>query len=211
MRSIRHLTPRYTISRISEIYYQKTCPDHPWLTKTANTILRSYLRSSDTGLEFGSGRGTVWFGKRIGHLTSIEHNDSWYCKVRHLISENGLKNVDYHLLPKDVEEDNGDNASYVKFAESFNSNSLDFVLVDGIYRDYCVLAVLEKLRPGGVLVIDNVNWYLPSESCSPNSRTCSQGPNGEVWKNISESLSDWRKIWTSSGVTDTAFFFKPLR
>ena len=211
MRSFRHWNPRYIKNRLVVGYYQKAFPDHPWLTRVANEILASYLKESDIGLEFGSGRSTIWFAKRIKHLTSVEHNKSWFTKVQLMSQDNNLNNVDYHLFPVDKEEGQANNAAYVRIVDKFKPNSLDFVLVDGIYRDFCALGVLGKIRPGGMLIIDNVNRYLPCSSYSPNSRTIEQGPKGEIWKKIYESLSHWRTIWTSSGITDTAFFFKPCR
>jgi len=59
MRSIQHWTPRYLKDRLAEAYYHRTHPGHPWLTRWANEMLASYLRSSDVGVEFGSGRSTL--------------------------------------------------------------------------------------------------------------------------------------------------------
>ena len=42
---------------------------------------------------------------------------------------------------------------------------IDFALIDGIYRDHVTLFLLPKIRLGGVLVIDNVNRYLPRGPC----------------------------------------------
>jgi len=209
MRSFRHWTPTYIRNRLGEMYYHKTCPDHPWLTRAANQILASYLRESDVGLEFGSGRSTVWFAKRTQHLTTIEHDAIWYDRIGRLLSVSAVHNVDYHLLPKEVSDDRGDEAAYVRIVDRFEANSLDFILVDGVYRDFCALRALAKIRPGGVLVIDNVNRFLPSNSLSPNSRTLIQGPHSVVWEEVQRSISQWRRIWTSSGVTDTALFFRP--
>lgn len=209
MRSFRHWTPRYIFNRICEELYMRSCPDLPWLTKSANAILQTYLKPGDQGLEFGSGRSTIWFAKHVGRLTSVEHDKIWHEKVRTMISDNGLTNIDYHLFPKDVEDEKGAEAAYVRVIDTFDPESFDFVLVDGVYRDHCCDSVLDKIRPGGVLIIDNVNWYLPCQSFSPNSRTFDEGPDGEIWIRVSEALSEWRLIWTSSGVTDTAFFFKP--
>lgn len=209
MRSFRHWTPRYIKNRLVEMHYHKTCPDHPWLTKAANQILASYLKESDIGFEFGSGRSTVWFAKRTQHLTSIEHNEVWYRKVNQTLKASEQHNVDYHLIPKDVPDDNGGDAAYVRIIDRFEVNSLDYVLIDGVYRDFCALNVLEKIRPGGMMIIDNVNWFLPCESYSPSSRTFIQGPKGHTWDRVNQCVSEWRRIWTSSGVTDTALFFKP--
>lgn len=209
MRSFSHWTPQYIKNRLLEKYYHKTCPDHPWLTKAANQILASYLKDSDVGLEFGSGRSTVWHAKRSRHLASIEHREVWYRKVKQMIEDSDQRNVDYHLIHKDVSEEKGSEAAYVQIINKFEENYFDYVLIDGIYRDFCAMNVIEKIRPGGMMIIDNVNWELPSESCSPYSRTLVQGPRGNTWSSVYQSISGWRRIWTSSGVTDTAFFFKP--
>jgi predicted O-methyltransferase YrrM len=139
----------------------RTYPDLPWLTKAANAILETYLKPDDEGLEFGSGRSTIWFTKHVGRLTSVEHNKVWYDKVQAMIGDNQLTNVDYRFFPKDVEDERGADAAYVRVIDTFEPESFDFVLVDGVYRDHCCLSVLDKIRPGGVLIIDNVNWYLP--------------------------------------------------
>lgn len=209
MRSIRHWTPIYIKNRLAEMYYRRTHPDHPWLTRSANEILSSYLTQHDIGLEFGSGRSTIWFAKRVGHITSVEHNEEWYKKVSMMLSNDSLNNVTYYYLPKDKDGKDGDDSSYVKTIDKIETVSIDFVIVDGIYRDYCAQKAIRVIRPGGVLIIDNVNRYLPSKSISPNSRSYVLGPNGPIWKKISRSIAEWRSIWTSSGVWDTAFFFKP--
>ncbi len=209
MRSFSHWTLRYIKDRISVFYYEKKNPDTPWLTPLANKIFDSYLTKSDIGLEFGSGRSTIWFANRISHLTSVEHDENWADNVQKIINNNKLKNVDYNLIPKSIDTNNEGQAEYVKIIEKFDDNSLDFCLIDGIYRDFCAKHVLKKIRPSGLLVIDNVNRYLPCKTYSPNSRNLSDGPDGPVWNDVQNSLSSWRKIWTSSGVTDTAFFIKP--
>jgi predicted O-methyltransferase YrrM len=209
MRTFRHWTPRYIRDRLANIYYRRAFPDRPWLTPAANEILISLLRETDIGLEFGSGISTLWFAKRIRHLTSVEHNQIWYGKVQQMLMERHQDNVDYHLAVKDKVDEEGDQSAYVRQVERFAPSSLDFVLVDGIYRDFCALKVLDLLRPGGILVIDNVNKSLPGDSYAPNSRSLAEGPNGETWKKVNAALSSWRRIWTSSGVWDTAIFFRP--
>jgi len=150
----------------------------------------------------------LWFAKRICKLTSVEHNEEWVSKIRKRFNEETIKNVDYRFVTK-REGLEGFDAPYVRVIDDFEDNSLDFCLVDGIYREFCALEVVRKIRPGGLLVIDNANWYLPSNSRSPNSRTYSEGPKGNVWKKVEQTLAGWRKIWTTNGVTDTAIFFKP--
>ncbi|MCW2504346.1 MAG: hypothetical protein JWO79_2630 [Actinomycetia bacterium] len=209
MRTFRHWTPRYVYDRVREMRYSAGHPDHPWLTPQANQILETMLRPSDHGLEFGSGRSTSWLGGHSGHLTSVEHDQGWHATVSARLKERELHNVDYVFAPRDVPDDRGDQSEYVTVAARFADASLDFALVDGIYRDYSALAAIPKLRSGGLLVIDNVNWFLPSRSRSPNSRTLAQGADGPIWDEVRTAMADWRRIWTCSGVWDTALFFKP--
>lgn len=211
MRSFSHWTLRYIVNRLMTIYYEKASPDHPWLTCQANRILDSMLKPSDAGLEFGSGRSTMWFAKRLRCLTSVEHNPEWAAKVRRQLDEKGCINVDYRFIPQDVPDEQGGDSAYVRVIDEFAAESLDFCLVDAAYRDFCALKVIDKLKPGGLLVIDNVNRYLPSDTHSPYSRSLADGPAGVVWKEVGQILADWRSIWTSSGVTDTAIYIKPCK
>jgi hypothetical protein len=87
----------------------------------------------------------------------------------------------------------------------------DLIIVDDLYRDHCALSAIEYLRPGGLLLIDNINWYLPSRSVSPVSRRQEDGPASPLWAEFSDRVQAWRQIWTSNGVTDTAIWVKPFR
>ncbi len=209
MRSFRHLTPRYIKNRLVELYYHYRHPDHPWLTPAAICFLASWLKESDDGVEFGSGRSTLWLARRTRHLISIEHNPAWHQKVEQMLADAGQTNVEYHLIPKDVAEEKAGESAYLKVLERFAENSLDYALVDGIYRDHCALKAIRLIRPGGALIIDNANWYLPSHSQAPNSRSFEQGAKGETWAHVEQALVSWRRVWTSSGIFDTAIFIKP--
>lgn len=201
MRSIRHWTPRYIYNRLALALYEKQHPHQPWLTHQSVEILTTLLRRRDVGLEWGSGRSTVWFAARIQHLVSVEDDLQWYQKVKKLLTEQGLSNVDYQLAP--------DQTTYVGIADRFADESLDFVLVDGQqYRSACAVAIVPKLRVGGVLVLDNANWFLPCHSHAPNSRTVATGSVSAEWQHFLELVQNWRLIWTSNGVTDTALFIK---
>ena len=97
----------------------------------------------------------------------------------------------------------------MKAVDKFADNSLDFCLVDGTLREYCALKAIDKIQPGGLLIIDDVQRYLPSASFSPSSRSLAAGADGPMWQEVERRIADWRRIWTSSGVKDTALFFKP--
>jgi predicted O-methyltransferase YrrM len=204
-----HWTPRYIYNRTRQILFERAHPDAPWLTPTAIELLTSLLRPTDRGAEFGSGRSTLWFAERIAELTSVEHDEQWHTAVTALLKQRSLDNVEYILAPEDQPAERGADSAYAGAALSFADASLDFALVDGHYRDYSAKFIMSKIRPGGMLIIDNVNWYLPCQSKAPSSRTVALGPANETWTEVWRELGTWRTIWTSSGVWDTAIFIKP--
>jgi predicted O-methyltransferase YrrM len=209
-RTYRHWTPRYLWDRINEKLYRRAHPGLPWLTPEANNILAAWLKPQYVGAEFGSGGSTLWLARHLAHLTSVEHNPAWYQKVSAMLKDANLTNVDYYLKEKQSGDDvEGFSSNYVSIIGTFKEASLDFVLVDGIYRSACVLALLDKIKPGGLLVIDNANLHLPCHSHSPNSRTPQMGPASPAWGEFLTKVETWKTHWTSNGVSDTAFFYKP--
>ena len=204
-----HRTPRYIFNRGRQMLYERAHPDDPWLTPAAIGLVATLLRPADRGAEFGSGRSTLWFAARVRSLTSVEHDARWHESVTARLKDRGLGNVDYILAPDDQPVERGGDSAYARAALAFPDASIDFALVDGHYRDYSAKFVMPKIKPGGMLIIDNVNWYLPCQSKAPNSRTAALGPATEVWAAVWRELAGWRTIWTSSGVWDTAIFIKP--
>jgi predicted O-methyltransferase YrrM len=207
--AMRHRTPRYVYNRTRQLLYERAHPNAPWLTPAAIRLLETLLRPTDRGAEFGSGRSTLWFAARVAALTSVEHEAQWRRAVAVDLASRGLVNVDYVLAPEDQPVERGGDSSYARTALRFPEESLDFALIDGQYRDHTAQFILPKIKPGGMLIIDNVNWYLPCQSKSPNSRTAALGPATPVWEKVWAELAQWRTIWTSSGVWDTAIFLKP--
>jgi predicted O-methyltransferase YrrM len=145
------------------------------------------------------------------HLTSVEHNTEWHTKVSEMLAAQQIGNVAYELRRATHDEYPKAEDNYVTVVNEFKDSSLDFVLVDGVQRGYCSKLVIPKLRNGGLLVIDNVNWFIPSNSRSPNSLSMADGSRNGIWQEVYEELASWRRLWTTNGVSDTAIFFKPCR
>ena len=195
------------LDRVASLVHQRRHPRDPWLTPTMVELLDDWLRKTDAGLELGSGRSTHWFARRLAHLTSVEHDALWYAEVQRQLAEASL-HVDYRLCPDGAGEKA--DSEYVGVVRSMAAASLDFVLVDGAARDHCALASIEKLRAGAILVVDNVNWFLPQrEPRAPASRGIDQGPSTPEWGRFASEVASWRTIWTTDGVTDTALWVKP--
>ena len=202
-RNFSHITPRYIKDRLLLLLDYRKNPKNPWITADAARLLHGLIKPADIGVEFGSGRSTTWFANRLQQLTSIESNPEWYAIVKGQLADTGLNaKVDYRLCT--------DEADYARQALTFADGSINFCLVDGVARDHCALNMVPKMKTGGILVVDNVNLYLPNdETHSPNSLRMRDGTASEVWTAFEKSVSGWRKIWTTNGVFDTTIWIKP--
>jgi predicted O-methyltransferase YrrM len=209
MRTFRHWTPAYVVNRILEKRYRRMHPDEPWLTPAAIQFLKGYLRAGDHGLEYGSGGSTIWFAKRISNLTSVEHDLSWFEKVKGWLADKGITNVTYIHAAIDPQADSEKSREYISAARKIQDESLDFILVDGRHRDECANMVLPKLKKGAILILDNADVYLPSDSNTPNARSISQGPATQGWAVFLKNVEKWRCYWTCNGISATAIYFKP--
>jgi len=212
VRTFDHWSLKYIYARIKDIIYRKRNPNNPWLTPDAIDLIAQWMKPEYKGLEFGSGRSTVWFAKRVSFLTSIENNPDWYQRVQNWLAEAGLNNVNYFLAGENEKDDDDQTRSskYLQPSLDIPNESLDFVLIDGRWRSQCTAVSMHKLCPGGIMIIDNANHFLPCDSHAPNSRTIEEGPSSEEWQKIWVSIKDWRRIWTTNSVSDTAIFIKPV-
>ena len=201
-----HWTPRYALDRMRLLVYETLHPDSPWLAPDAVRFLENWLQPNHAGFEWGAGRSTIWLSKRVARLTSIEHDEVWFQRVRQLHYALPHNNVDLRLIPAtDMSEDN-----YVDAISMYAEGELDFVLVDGLsaLRDRCTLTAIPKIRSGGVLVIDDIHRYLPSPSRAPLALPPNAKPLTEEWDFAMNQLSRWGKRTFTSGVTDTAIWLR---
>lgn len=53
--------------------------------------------------------------------------------------------------------------NYVAKALTVVNGSVDVCVIDGHYRQACIAATLPRLKPCGLLVVDNSNWLRPRE------------------------------------------------
>jgi hypothetical protein len=211
--NLRSLRPAYFFKRLAQWRFEKAHPHLPWLAESAIVLLDAYLKPTDLGFEWGSGRSTLWFAQRVAHLYSIEDNPRWHEQIRDaLIERNLVGKVTYRFIPCEHREvDEPDRHPYAEAARTIPDDSLDFALVDGNIRAACVGAILPKLKAGGLLILDNANRYLPNGDA--NGHTTVHEPRREVrtaaWRNLAEQLADWRWMNTTNGIWDTGFWIKP--
>lgn len=194
-------TPRYAINRTKLAIWEKIHNDEPWLTPDSISFLKSFLKASDIGIEWGSGRSTIWFSKKVDRLISIETDKGWYDSVKVRLNSMNRDNVELIYAP------DKESSEYIKKCINISENSIDFALIDGSHsRDVAAKVSIPLLKSGGLLIVDNINWYVTSPF---GSAPKSVRETRTEWRALEQSLKQWRCYWTTSGVTDTAIWFKP--
>jgi predicted O-methyltransferase YrrM len=194
-RRLKHWKLQYATDRLRLEVDQRRHPEDPWFTREAVRVLAQLLRPDDRCFEWGSGRSTRWLATRTASIRSIEHDPEWLARVRTELADQ--PNACVERVTATLPEYAGTIAS---------ESSLDVVIVDGLFRDECALAATDKVRPGGILVIDDVERFLPSSSRAPEAIGHHHG--SPRWQEFAEKTAGWRCVWTTNGVTDTALFLR---
>ena len=155
VRSIFHI---FSYAHWKQKKWESRNPDAPWLVQDSILFLDEWLQNDMKGFEFGSGRSTKWFTKRVSFYFSTEGNFEWYKKSIESNKENIKKNK-CEIVFKDagdqVKIDENKVKSYSTSLSKFKDQYFDFGLVDGHFRMECIYNSLSKIRPNGVLIIDN--------------------------------------------------------
>jgi predicted O-methyltransferase YrrM len=140
----------------------------PWITFRAIDWLNDFLRPSMCVFEFGAGGSTLFLAKRASQIWSVEHDESFYEIVQKRLDGLSQQSCELMLrkpvpcLDRSVEFASYQDRykgmcfeSYVKSIDRRPDRSLDLVLVDGRARLACVRRAVPKVKPGGVIMLDN--------------------------------------------------------
>jgi hypothetical protein len=137
--------------------------------EAVESLDRHLTRSMDL-FEWGSGGSTVFFAERVRTVRTIEHDPSWGTRVRDEMGTRRISNVDLEVIApveignpgaKEPILDNRpeytglDFRAYVEAIERWSDSSLDVVIVDGRCRPDCIRYATPKVKPTGLLVVDN--------------------------------------------------------
>ncbi len=116
----------------------------PWMTSAEIDCIKTYLKSTDQMLEWGSGGSTMYYSQFVQKYVSVEHNPDWYAKmssqvpsnvILNFVPMNGSKYTDYIMLPKIL------------------GWQYDRILVDGRQRVACADVARDILLPGGTMFV----------------------------------------------------------
>ena len=139
----------------------------PWFTYGAIEWLEKNLDKNIVAFEWGSGGSTLFFTSRIHKITSIEHNIEWYKKISRMIREEEITNCEYYFIEQELSDKDeqiickkiGDGGTefykYYKFISSYPDNYFDMIIIDGRARNLCIKEAMSKIKPGGIIILDN--------------------------------------------------------
>lgn len=169
----------------------------PWFHIEAVEFLFNKLKKHHVGFEFGSGSSTFWFSKFTNKIISIESDEEWYLKIKNIIREKEIKNIDINLCSLQMLEiwdiDTEKNGGYEEYSNKILEfkNNFDYISIDGVARSLCIEKSIDKLNPGGYLILDN-----------------SERP--AYWGSLSKIPSDWNSFIFTNSVDQTSIYQKPF-
>jgi SAM-dependent methyltransferase len=123
----------------------------PWLSLAAMRYMDRLVDRRLQVLECGAGTSSAWYAGRVGRLWSLESNERWFEYVHELLDHQGTANYELIFAPLET---------WPARIAQFPDRSLDLVIVDhdevaSFTRLAAIGSVKSKVRPGGVLMLDD--------------------------------------------------------
>ena len=127
---------------------EKVCVDRdgrpiPWYTYPAIEYLSQFDYGGKRIFEFGCGYSSLFWADRAEQVISIEDNPNWFAKWQ---EEFKRDNLDIRW------RDEGDIYEKAVFEDGC---LYDVIVVDGKRRAECAAAAIQKLAPGGLIILDD--------------------------------------------------------
>lgn len=124
----------------------------PWYTYAAIHFLENRVRPQMRVFEYGSGNSTLWWSKRVTSVVSVEHDLTWFQKLR-------------EVLPANVEYTHCELAyggQYSSVSAEYG-RCFDIIVIDGRDRVNCAKNSLGVLTESGIVIWDNSDRKSYSE------------------------------------------------
>jgi hypothetical protein len=125
----------------------------PWYTYPAIEYLKQLDFSRSRVFEYGSGNSTRFWASAAAQVVSVEDDERWYLKLRAELPANC-----HLMLERDL-------AAYVETIDAY-PGGFDVIVVDGAARGgtrlRCARKAVRRLRPGGMVILDNSDWLPES-------------------------------------------------
>lgn len=181
MTSFRKIVPRTAISaaRFLQVFLRGHAHDRtidgipvdangnsiPWLTYPMIEFLDGLDTSTKSVFEYGAGGSTLYWARRAASVVSVELDGAW---------ANRIKSV----APPNVEViHEPDGHAYAAKATSLG-RLFDIIVIDGAERYRSTMSALATLAPGGMIILDNAEWYPNSAALLASSGLIEVPMNG---------------------------------
>src|SRR5690606_3416554 len=107
-----------------------------------------------TLFEYGSGNSTLYFSNIVKKVVSVENDLDWLKRINPLLPDNAT--IHYHSL---------DSTEYEK-AILNQEEEYDLIIIDGRKRVACLKNSIERIKPQGVVILDDAERPEYSEAFS---------------------------------------------
>ncbi len=146
----------------------------PWISFAAIDLLKRVVKPTDRVFEFGGGGSTLFWCDRAAEVVTVEHDTAWFAALQqemargarakwtgmHHPAEPGnsvtLDPADpAHFASTDEPSQGKHYRRYVESIRAYPDEHFDIILIDGRARTSCLAVSTPKLKPGGLLILDN--------------------------------------------------------
>ena len=127
----------------------------PWVTYSFIDFISERLNKSIDMFEYGSGFSTLFYSSRVNSVTTVEHNEEWYNKLKSQLPKNVT------AIYRDLDID----GKYCRTAKSVNKK-FDIIVIDGRERVNCVKNSVGALKDNGIIILDDSERKIYQEAIS---------------------------------------------
>lgn len=118
----------------------------PWYTYPAVEYFNQLDARGLRVFEYGSGNSSLYWAGKGAQVWSVEHDPAWWKTM----GERSAQLQGLFLR---------ETASGYASAIAEAGGEFDVIVVDGAWRNECAQAALPHLRKGGMVILDNSDWY----------------------------------------------------
>lgn len=131
----------------------------PWWPYEATTWVAEHLPAGARVFEYGGGGSTLWLEDHGASVTVVDHDEKWYQQLRETVlpSTSLIHRGTISIGKISSAVDSGFFDDYVATINDEIDESLDLVIIDGRARVECVRLAMPKVKPGGLLLLDDTD------------------------------------------------------
>jgi hypothetical protein len=117
----------------------------PWYVYPAIEYLKQFVLTDKTTFEWGSGSSSLFWAGKVKEIVSIESDENWF----NIVNKRKSNNLKIFLLSEN---------DYVR-AILNQGKKFNIIIIDGEYRYECAKIAGKCLSPGGLIILDNSDWF----------------------------------------------------